>query len=107
MREFTITDDAEQEFTVILNGKRCTIRLRYNVSADRWMMDLKIDEATVLSGRRLVLDVDVIAPYDFGVGVLFISALGQDTKPDRFCFSEGRVRMFSASADEVAAALAA
>ncbi|RIY00219.1 hypothetical protein D3218_13115 [Aureimonas flava] len=107
MREFVITDLPDQQFTVILNGRRCTIRLRYNVSADRWMMDLSIDEAPVLTGRKLVLDTDLLAPFDFGLGTIFLSDLGSGAQPDRKALPEGRVRMFHATAEEMTAARAA
>ena len=103
MREFVITDDADQQFTVILNGRRCTIRIRYNVSIDRWMMDLSIDDKPVLTGRRLVLGTDFLAAYDYGLGSIFVLPETGTVNPGRDELPGGLVRMYHATAAEVEA----
>ena len=103
MREFVITNDADQQFTVILSGRRCTIRIRYNGSVDRWMMDLSIDDAPVLTGRRLVVGSDLLAAYDFGLGSIFILSETGTLNPGRDELPGGLVRMYHATAAEVEA----
>ena len=104
MQEFIVTDAADQRWTAILGGRRCTIRLRYNTVVDRWFMDLSIDDAPILQGRKIVLDVDLLAPFDLGVGALFASANGADIEPGRSELPGGIVRLYHATAEELAAA---
>lgn len=106
MIEFAIIDEADQQFGTIINNKRVTIRLRYNVTADRWTFDLSIDDAPVLHGRRIVTGADLVAPFDFGIGAIFAYAISDRDAPGRAELPAGRVRLFQASADEIAEALA-
>ncbi|KAA0970805.1 hypothetical protein FPY71_10035 [Aureimonas fodinaquatilis] len=103
MREFVVTNDADQQFTVVLNGRRCTIRIRYNVTAERWMMDLSIDDTPVLTGRRLVVGSDLLAAYDFGLGSIFLLSETGETNPGRDELPGGMVRMYHATPAEIAA----
>lgn len=104
MREFLVTDAADQQFTAIFDGRRATIRLRYNVTANRWMLDLSIDDAPVLVGRRLVLDRDILAAFDFGIGAIFVSTNDPTAEPGRDELPGRIVRLYHATEAEVAAA---
>lgn len=105
MIEFTIADEADQQFATILNGRRVTIRLRYNVTTDRWSFDLAIDDEPVLHGRRIVIGVDLLKSFNLALGSLF--ALPVDsTNPGRTELPRGRVRLYHATEAEIAAALA-
>ena len=106
MREFPIMDHADQQFTAILGNRRATIRLRYNVTANRWMMDLAIDDAWVLTGRRLVLNRDVLAAFNFGIGAIFVHTFKDGVEPGRTELPGGLVRMYHATEAEMAAARA-
>ena len=44
MQEFTIVDAADQQWSAVLDGRRVTMRLRYNVTTNRWNLDLALDE---------------------------------------------------------------
>lgn len=103
MNVFNIRDHADQQFGTIINGRRVTIRLRYNVTSDRWSFDLSIDDQPVLHGRRVVTGVDLLAPFDFGLGVIFAAAVTTGAVPDRNALPNGTVRMFHATDAEVAA----
>lgn len=105
MIEFTIADDADQQFATILNGRRVTIRLRYNVRTDRWSFDLSIDDQPVLHGRRIVTGVDLLEPFDFGLGAIFAVPIDSDN-PGRNELPRGSVRLYHASEAEIEAALA-
>ncbi|PHP66554.1 hypothetical protein CSC94_12760 [Zhengella mangrovi] len=73
MRQFTIIDAADQRFDTLINGKRVSIRLRYNVSTDRWTMDLAVSSTPVLEGRKIVPGVDLLGAFDLGLGIIFVS----------------------------------
>lgn len=104
MKEFPILDVADQQFGAILNGRRTTIRVRYNVTSDRWSFDLSIDDEPVLHGRRIVTGVDLLAPFDFGIGLIFALATpgNEDVGPDRAAFPAGTVRLYHATEAEAA-----
>lgn len=104
MTRFEIIDAADQQFSAILNNRRVTIRLRWNAHANRWMFDLAIDDVPVLNGRRVVAGLDLLAPFKFGLGVIFAAPLKDGTEPDRQALPRGTVRLYHATADEVAAA---
>lgn len=102
MIEFSIIDEADQQFATVLDGRRVTIRLRYNVSTDRWNMDLSIDDEPVLLGRRVVTGIDLIAPFNLGIGAIFALAEKDDALPDRNNLPRGIVRLYHASEAEMA-----
>lgn len=106
MIEFEVTEHADQQFAAILDRRRVTIRLRYNVSTDRWAMDLSIDDKPVLHGRRIVTGVDLLAPFGFGIGAIFAMAEKPGGVPDRNALPRGIVRLYHASEAETADAQA-
>lgn len=104
MNLFEIRDHADQQFGTIINSRRVTIRLRYNTTIDRWSFDLSIDDEPVLYGRRVVTGVDLLAAFDFGIGMIFASVMRDGGEPSRSGLVDGSVRMFSASLAEYEAA---
>ncbi|QIG69522.1 hypothetical protein EVC17_039 [Rhizobium phage RHph_Y1_1] len=106
MKEFPITDAADQQFGVVLNDRRVTVRVRYNPTTDRWSFDLSIDDVPVLYGRRIVTGVDLLRAYNFGIGLIFAAAVTSGAVPDRSSLPAGLVRIFYASTEEYEAALA-
>lgn len=100
---FPILDEADQQFGAIMSGRRCTLRLRYNPTTDRWSFDLSIDNLPVLYGRRLVRGVDLLAPFNFGIGALFVWG-PNDEVPNRQALPNGVVGFYSATDAEVEAA---
>lgn len=104
MIRFEIADQADQQFAAILDRRRVTIRLRYNVSIDRWSLDLSIDDLPVLRGRRIVEGVDLLAPYGFGIGAIFAVAERPGLEPNRENLPRGIVRLYHATAAEIAEA---
>lgn len=101
MIEFSISDEADQQFSSVLDNRRVTIRLRFNVSTDRWNMDLSIDDQPVLTGRRIVTGIDLIAPFNLGIGAIFALPENAGAKPDRNNLPRGIVRLYHASVSEV------
>lgn len=104
MNVFPITDHADQKFGVILNGQRVTFRLRFIGFMNRWIFDLSIDEQPVLTGRRIVLGIDLLRPFNFGLGVMFAADVKAGSEPDRQSLPNGNVKIFQASNEEVEAA---
>ncbi len=100
MREIAIIDAADQQFGMILNKRRVTMRVRFNVTTDRWSFDLSVDDLPKVHGRRIVTGVDLLEPYDLGLGMIFALANAGDD-PTRTALPSGLVRLYHASPDEV------
>jgi hypothetical protein len=97
----------DQQFVLILAGRAVTMRLRWNGVANRWHMDLVIDDVVVLQGRRVVVGVDLLAPFSLGLGRIFAWPAVEGAQPDYEGLVEGRVALLHATEAEVATALAA
>lgn len=104
MIEFTVINEADQQFGTVINGRRVTLRLRYNVTSDRWSFDLSIDDLPVLHGRKIVTGVDLLAPFGFGLGAIFAVPEKEGSEPDRTNLVNGNVRLYHATDAEIAAA---
>lgn len=102
MIRFDLTTAADQRFSALLSGRRCTLRVRYNVWSDRWSFDLSIDDLPVLHGRRIVAGADLLAPFGFGVGMIFAVPNTAGALPGRNALPAGEVRLYQASAAEFA-----
>jgi hypothetical protein len=108
MIEIPIAAQADQELGTTINGRRVTMRVRYNVTTDRWSFTLSIDDVPVLTGRRIVLGVDLLAAFPrFGIGVMFAGDVVEGSLPDRVNLPAGNVRLYSATQAEVDAAISA
>lgn len=104
MIEFNIEDSARQQFSNVINQRRVTIRLQFNGIANRWFFDLAIDGEFVLHGRKIVLGVDLVRNFNFGIGAIFaFSESGVEAVRDNL--HNGTVRLFSASQSEIDAAI--
>lgn len=107
MREFPIIDAADQQFGAYLNNQRVTIRVRYNPMSDRWSFDLSLDDIPVLHGRRIVLGVDLLAPFTFDIGRLYALATAAGGEPNRAALPGGLVRLYHLTDAEYEIGLAA
>lgn len=106
MIEIKIVDEPKQKFSVIINRRRVTFTVWYNQTSDRWSFDLSLDDVPVVHGRRIVTGVDLIAPYDLGIGVLFAySETGAE--PNRSNLPSGIVKLYHTTQEEIDAAVAA
>ncbi|MBD8556289.1 hypothetical protein IFT84_17410 [Rhizobium sp. CFBP 8762] len=106
MISFTVSDQADQQFSAVVSNRRITLRLRYNPTNDRWSFDLSIDDTPVLHGRRIVIGVDLLAAFDFGVGVIFAAPVVEGAEPNRVQLPNGSVKLLHATQEEAAAASA-
>lgn len=106
MIEFKIINEPKQKFSVLLNRRRVTFTLWYNQSSDRWSFDLALDNEPVLHGRRIVTGVDLLGPYNLGIGIIFAFS---DTGviPNRDNLPTGLVKLYHTNQEEVNAAVAA
>lgn len=105
MIQFKISTDPDQRFSLILNNKRVTFRFRYNTETDRWSFDIALDDVPVLTGRRVVTGVDLIAPFALGIGKLFAVENVPGAVPDRLGLPNGIVRFYQVSDEEYDAAV--
>lgn len=95
IQELPIIDAPSQSFTTTLAGRRCDFLVNYSTWADRWSFDLAIDAVKVLAGRRIVMGVDMLQPFGFGIGSLIAAPWGDDdAQPGRTELPSGRVRLF-------------
>lgn len=103
-REITIIDAPSQAFTTTLAGKRCDFVVNYSTWAARWFFDLDVDGVRVLSGRKIVLGVDLLQPFGLGIGSLIAAPWGdEEVEPGRTELPSGRVRLFHYDPAEAAA----
>ncbi|GAA4180277.1 phage baseplate plug family protein [Shinella granuli] len=94
--EIPVLDAPRQVFSTIINGRKVTIRMRYSSMAQRYSMDLSIDETTVLTGRKMVANVDLLEPFDLGIGKLFVVGPKDHTViPTMEAFAAGQVKLYS------------
>lgn len=100
MIRFDIIDAADQQFGTVLNRRRVTIRLRYNVRTDRWSFDLSIDNLPVLHGKRITTGVDLLASFNFDIGQIFAWPVVPGSQPDRINLPNGNVRLYHVSDEE-------
>lgn len=105
MNLFEIADLPDQQFATVFDGQRVTIRLRYNVTWDRWSLDLSIDDLPVLQGRKIVTGVDLLKPFNLGVGIIFAAAVTPGAVPNKDSLPNGTVRIYQTTEDEINAAI--
>lgn len=103
MNVFSILDHADQQFGTLINNQRVTVRLRYNPTSDRWTFDLSIDDQPVLHGRRIVTGVDLLAAFNFDLGMIVALAVTDGAEPDKSALPAGTVKLLHATAEELAA----
>lgn len=100
MKKYRLSDSADQKFSTIISRRRVTLRVRYNHTSERWSFDLALDGDYILHGRRIVLNTDLIGPFDFGIGALFAYSDNRDS-PSRHELVDGRVCIFHATKEEL------
>lgn len=105
MIELEILDESKQQFSMILNAQRVTVQLWYSTADDRWSFDLALDGDPVITGRKIVTGIDLLAPFNLGIGLLFAFS-ESGAAPDRANLPAGRVKLYHATQEEVEEAIA-
>lgn len=105
MREFIIEDHPDQQFSLILERRRVTMRLAYNQVSERWSFDLSMDDLPILHGRRIVTGTDLLKPFDLGIGVIFAAPVIDGAVPDRVQLANGSVKIFQTTDEEIESAI--
>lgn len=93
--ELPVIDAPRQRWNCVLNGRRCEFDLAYNPTTQRWSFDLRVDDTLVLAGRRIVTGIDLLQPFDFGIGRLIAWPMEKGAEPGRTELPSGRVRLFN------------
>lgn len=101
MIQISIVDEADQQFGLIVNGVRVTIRLRYSTVSEGWSFDLSIDDEPILHGRRIVDGCDLLAPFNLGIGALVAYPVVAGSIPDRASLPSGAVGLFHIPPEEL------
>lgn len=97
MREFIVTDAADQRFAAVLNGVRVTMRLWWNQESDFWSLSIYEGDTARMVGRRIVPGINLLRRRNLGLGMIFArgEAKGRDA------FTSGALRLYHATPDEI------
>ena len=94
-REIKIINAPSQRFVINVADNAMLFHFKYNTRTDRWTFDLSVNNVDVISGRKVVLNIDLLAPYGFGVGLIVaIEPENQGQLPDRNNLVNGTIRLF-------------
>lgn len=107
MIQLELSDEPNQSFSVILDDARVTLHVWYSGVTDRWSLDVSVDGEPVLYGRRIVAGVDLLAPFNLGIGILFAWPEVAGAVPDRTALPLGNVAVYHTTQEEVDAAISA
>lgn len=93
--EIPVIDAPRQTLETVLNGRAVGMTLDHSPTTDRWNLAIAVDGVTVLCGRRLVTGVDLLAPFDLGLGGLVVLEIEKGAKPDRKGLPSGACRLYA------------
>ena len=97
----------DQSVALVLERRRVTLRMLYNVMIARWSLDVAIDATPMICGIRLVPGVDLLEPFGIDIGSIFVGDYeGRGAAPDYEAMISGRLRLYAIGPAERAAALA-
>ena len=100
LQEISVLPEGHQTFSVTLSGQKVTLGLRYNVRADRFSLDLFIDEQPRLLGKTIQTGVDVLRAHSFGIGSIFAADPSEQERPATFeNLTTGAVKLYHYEAD--------
>ena len=92
--EISIANHPDQELSVRFSDQDVRLKILFNPSANRWTMDIWIDGVLRLAGRKLLASIDIIEPYDLGIGHIYVvDTRMQKQQPERYNFPAGDVRL--------------
>lgn len=95
LSEFDIIDAHGQIFSTVVDNRKITIRLRYNEESEHFSMDLGVDDVPYLTGRKVTSEIDLLQPFDFGIGSIFAADVdGKGRPPTLANFVSGVVKLY-------------
>lgn len=99
--KFNMLNQANQKFSAVLNDQRVTFHTLYSNFADRWSMDVAIDDNYVLTGRKILPGVNILKPFNYGIGD--VVALGEKStyQAARNEIPNGLVNIYHAAIEEI------
>lgn len=107
MKEIVLTDAPDQEFEIFYQSKRLKFRFRFLDMLSAWVFDMQVNNVSVIHGRRVNLQTDLIAPFNLGIGrMIAVDYADTNAQADRTSIPNREVRIFLATEDEIAAATA-
>lgn len=68
INELVLLDQPSQTMDVAMNGQRVKFHFKYNTRSDHWTFDLYRGNVALLHGKKLVLGIDLLERYSFGLG---------------------------------------
>jgi hypothetical protein len=92
----------DQAVSLIMGAQRVTLRLWYNVTTERWNLDLSRDGAPVLTGKRMPLGTDVLAAHGLGMGALLFHSDKPGAVADYESVVSGAVQLIHVEPEELA-----
>jgi len=93
-----IQDAPNQKISVTMADKKVDMYLKYNTLFDYWTIDIYSRNKPLISGVKLVLDIDLLQRYNLGLGsltLLHITAKETVKEPNRYNLVNGDIRMYS------------
>lgn len=94
LRELPIIQAPFQRFETSLMAQAVSFTLEFNTFTGRWSFGLEVAGAAVLAGRRLVPGVDLLAPFNLGLGKLFlVDWEANGAEPGRSELPSGKYRL--------------
>lgn len=92
--EIPVINAPWQRLETYLSDTAVSIELLWNGYSERWSMAMFVQGVEKLRGRRLVTGVDLIAPYQLGIGRLFlVDWEGKGASPGRAELPAGVFRL--------------
>ncbi len=102
--ELHLIDEPYQRIKTAMNGQIVELYFKYNTQTDHWTLDVYKDGKPLLSGRKLVLGIDLLGRYNFGLGSLVCSHITSKetvSEPNRYNLVNGDVRVFTVWKEDV------
>lgn len=92
--EIPVINAPWQRMETYLGDAAVSLELFWNAYLERWSLSLAVAGVTKLQGRRLVTGVDILAPYQLGIGRLFlVDWAAQGGQPGRAELPAGQFRL--------------
>ena len=107
MQRIDLTAAPDQRMSVVLDGRRVTLRFWFNVSDQLWYFDMALDDQPVMYGRRIVTGRNLLSRVGLGGRLFAYVYAGGDGQPGLEDFASGAAALFYVPEAELKTALAA